>query len=109
MFALVGDDLLRVIGISLAGVRVGGGVLLMLVAIDLVFGRSSAETPGDSGEGDIAVFPLATPIIVGPAAITAVIVKSSEANNRLFPTLLLFAALAVVLLLTWIAMLGVEA
>ena len=45
IFALVGDDLLRFIGISLAGMRVGGGILLMLVAIELVFGH-----PGGSRE-----------------------------------------------------------
>ena len=51
------------------------------------------------------MFPLATPIIVGPAAITAVVVKASEARNHLVPTLIVFAALAVVMLLTWAAML----
>lgn len=112
VFALVGDDLLRVIGISLAGVRVGGGILLMLVAIDLVFGRSHGP-PGpatgdhESARADIAVFPLATPIIAGPAAITAVVVKSSEARNQLLPLLIIFAALALVMLLSWAAMLAV--
>jgi multiple antibiotic resistance protein len=38
VFLILGDDLLRVMGISLAGVRVGGGILLMLVSIKLVFG-----------------------------------------------------------------------
>jgi multiple antibiotic resistance protein len=107
LFALVGDDLLRVIGISLAGVRVGGGILLMLVAIELVFGHPATTTgPGHEHgvQADLAVFPLAMPIIAGPAAITAVVVKSSEANNHLLPTLLLFAALAVVLFLSWAAM-----
>jgi len=77
LFALLGDDLLRVMGISLSGVRVSGGVLLMLVSIDIVFGRSMEPAPAASagapaGPTDISVFPLATPIIAGPGAITAV-------------------------------------
>jgi multiple antibiotic resistance protein len=45
VFALFGDDLLRVIGISLSGVRVGGGILLMLLSIDIVFGRPIGPGP----------------------------------------------------------------
>lgn len=105
VFAIFGDDLLRFIGISVAGVRVGGGILLMLVSIDIVFGRSIGppSRPGGSGQGgagDIAVFPLATPIIAGPGAITAVTVRASEADNALVVTGLLLIVLGVVMLLT---------
>ena len=110
-FALFGDDLLRFIGISLAGVRVGGGILLMLVSIDIVFGRSIGPPPrpGGSGPGgadDIAVFPLATPIIAGPGAITAVTVRASEADNAIVATGLLLIVLGVVMLLTLGALLA---
>jgi len=108
VFALFGDDLLRVIGISLAGVRVGGGILLMLLSIDIVFGRSigppaASADPGEGGRDDISVFPLATPIIAGPGAITTVVVEATEANNGVFQTGLLIAALAAVMLLTYLA------
>ncbi len=73
------------IGISLSGVRVGGGILLMLVSIDIVFGRSIGAPAGHAGPGgddpDLAVFPVATPIIAGPGAITAAIVRGTEAHN----------------------------
>lgn len=111
LFALFGDDLLRVIGISLSGVRVGGGILLLLVSIDIVFGRSIGSTPGDAGADpagarDIAVFPLAMPIIAGPGAITAVVVKSSEANNEVLLTAAIILVLAAVMALTLGAMLA---
>jgi len=111
VFALFGDDLLRFIGISLAGVRVGGGILLMLVSIDIVFGRSIATPsrpggPSPSGAGDIAVFPLATPIIAGPGAITAVTVRASEADNTFVATGLLLIVLGLVMLLTLGALLA---
>src|SRR5436190_20992056 len=109
IFALFGDDLLRGIGISLAGVRVGGGILLMLLSIDIVFGHSigppatASESEGD--RDDISVFPLATPILAGPGAITAVVVRASEASNRFLDTALLLVALAAVMLLTYLGFL----
>ena len=108
VFTVVGDDLLRFIGISLPGVRVGGGILLMLVSIDIVFGRSIGEPSPAAGGGarDIAVFPIATPIIAGPGAITAVTVRASEANNEILTTVLLLAVLGSVMLLTLGALLA---
>jgi multiple antibiotic resistance protein len=107
VFTLVGDDLLRFIGISLPGVRVGGGILLMLVSIDIVFGRSIGEpSPAAGGARDIAVFPIASPIIAGPGAITAVTVRASEANNEILTTVLLLAVLGSVMLLTLGALLA---
>ena len=90
VFALLGDDLLRIIGISLSGVRVGGGILLMLLSIDIVFGRPIGPGPtaaehGADDAADISVFPLATPIIAGPGAITAVVVQATAARNGIWP------------------------
>jgi multiple antibiotic resistance protein len=107
VFTLFGDDLLRFIGISLPGVRVGGGILLMLVSIDIVFGRSiGPPAAGSGGAADIAVFPIATPIIAGPGAITAVTVRASEANNEILTTVLLLAVLGSVMVLTLGALLA---
>jgi multiple antibiotic resistance protein len=105
VFALFGDDLLRVIGISLSGVRVGGGILLMLLSIDIVFGRPigpgrTAAEHGVDEASDISVFPLATPIIAGPGAITAVVVQATEARNDILATALLLAVIAVIMLIT---------
>jgi MarC family membrane protein len=107
-FALFGDDVLRFVGISLSGVRVGGGILLMLVSIDIVFGRSIAS-PSPGAGADIAVFPLATPVIAGPAAITAITVRASEANNDVVTNTVLLAVLGCVMLLTLGALLAAAA
>jgi len=110
VFALFGDDLLRIIGVSLAGVRVSGGILLMLLSIDIVFGRSLRPSAADGGDDeagdDISVFPLATPIVAGPGAITAVVVQATEAGNRWLDTTLLLLTLAVVMLLTFLGFLA---
>jgi multiple antibiotic resistance protein len=113
LFALFGDDLLRGIGISLSGVRVGGGILLMLLSIDIVFGRpigpgpTAAEHRGDDA-GDISVFPLATPMIAGPGAITTVVVQATEARNGFLATVLLIAVIAAIMLLTLGGLLAAE-
>ena len=110
LFALLGDDLLRVIGVSLSGVRVGGGILLMLLSIDIVFGHPIGTTaPGDHGGGDVSVFPLATPMIAGPGAITATVVQATEARNTLSTTVLLLAVLAAVMLITLALLLAASA
>jgi multiple antibiotic resistance protein len=109
VFVLFGDDLLRAIGISLAGVRVGGGILLMLLSIDIVFGRpfraAAAAGEHEIEREDISVFPLATPIIAGPGAITTAVVQATEAGNGILETGLLLLVLAAVMLLTFVAFL----
>jgi len=65
LFALIGEALLATLGISLAALRTGGGILLLLIGIDMVFARSSGSTSTTEEEEqealskqDIAVFPL---------------------------------------------------
>jgi len=104
IFALFGDDLLRIIGVSLAGVRVGGGILLLLLAIDIVFDRPiapPAAADGTSKRPDLSVFPLATPIIAGPAAITTVVVEATEAGNEVVSTAVLLVIVAAVMAITF--------
>jgi multiple antibiotic resistance protein len=109
VFAVFGDDLLHAIGVSLAGVRVGGGILLMLLSIDIVFGRpigpAAAAVEHEIEREDISVFPLATPIIAGPGAITTAVVQATEAGNGILETGLLLLVLAAVMLLTFVAFL----
>ena len=71
LFALVGESLLSALGISLAALRTGGGILLLLIGIDMVFARASGSTSTTDeeeqealGKRDISVFPIATPAAV---------------------------------------------
>ncbi|MFN4090829.1 MAG: MarC family protein [Alphaproteobacteria bacterium] len=79
-FAFLGEPLLRALGIGLPAFRIAGGALLFLLAIDMVFARRTglrATTPGEEAEAaereDVAVFPLAIPLLAGPGAITSVL------------------------------------
>ena len=107
LFALVGDFLLAGLGISLAALRTGGGILLLLIGIDLVFARSSGSTSTTDEEEkeaqskqDISVFPLATPLIAGPGALGAVILLMANAEGELVLQAVVIAALIAILLLT---------
>jgi multiple antibiotic resistance protein len=80
VFAVGGKFILDRLGVTLDGLRVGGGILLMLIAIDLVFGRestASSTTPDETNEAveraDVSVFPLATPLLAGPGALGAIV------------------------------------
>ena len=113
LFALVGDTLLAHLGISLAALRTAGGILLLLIGIDMVFARDSggvSTTADESAEArlkkDISVFPLATPLIAGPGAMGAAILLVANAEGDLARQTVVVGAMLAVLLLTFIALLG---
>ncbi len=113
VFAFLGEPLLTYLGISLAALRASGGILLLLIAIDLVFARESggtSTTPEEEAEAsrrdDISVFPLATPLIAGPGAIGAVILLVANAQGDITRISLVIGALFAVLLITYILMLA---
>lgn len=105
VFALAGEWLLQSLGISLAALRAAGGILLLLIAIDMVFARASGgitttaeEAREAASKQDIAVFPLATPLIAGPGAMGAVILLVANTEGDV--------VLQAVVVMALIAMLG---
>ena len=85
-FALLGEPGLRTLGIGLPAFRIAGGITLLLLAVEMVFEhraqRRSSTAEQLAGEhddaGGVAVFPLAMPLVAGPAAITTVILQVSR-------------------------------
>jgi multiple antibiotic resistance protein len=111
-FAVFGDAMLRLFGITLPALRIAGGILLLLISIDMVFARHSGgtgTTPEEENEAlgreDISVFPLATPLIAGPGAISATILLSTGAGGFTLEWAVVVAALIAILLLCYVAML----
>lgn len=94
-FALIGEPLLGFLGISQAAFRISGGLLLFVIAFEMVFGlrmqRKTSQAHDAANREDnshIAVFPLAIPLISGPGAISATILLASRAPS-IWATILL--------------------
>ena len=112
-FAIFGRMLLDNLGISLAALRTAGGILLTLIGIDMVFARhsggvSTTETEESEarGKNDIAVFPLGTPLIAGAGSMGAAILLMAETKGDFSLQLMVLGALAAVLILTLVALIG---
>ncbi|HEX7964259.1 MAG TPA: MarC family protein [Gammaproteobacteria bacterium] len=89
VFAFIGDWLLTTLGITLPAFRIAGGILLFLIALDMVFARHSGgrSTTGREQEEarhkeDISVFPLAFPLIAGPGALTTILLMVGEGRGN---------------------------
>ena len=114
LFAVGGGAALSLLHVSLAAFRVAGGVLLFLQALTLTFASpglssiSARETADAEQPGDIAVFPLAFPIIAGPGALAAMVLLTGRARTWLeFTAVLLMAGAC--LAITFVAMLTSDA
>ena len=105
LFGLWGKQLLGTLGIDLNSFRIAGGIMLFLIALEMVFEKRTqrredraeqiAKTPEVE---DVSVFPMAMPMIAGPGSIATVMLLMARADG-LYQRLTVFAALATVLVL----------
>jgi multiple antibiotic resistance protein len=110
-FAVLGEDLLGAMGISLDAFRIAGGIMLFLIALDMVFEKrterreSRAEdVKANEAHDDVSIFPMAIPMIAGPGSIASVMLLTSRANGT-EESLIVLGALATVLAGTMLALL----
>ena len=105
-FAALGSVLFRVLGISLGAFRIAGGILLFLLAIDMLRAEPSRQrtSPEEEAEGrdrpDVSIFPLAIPMLAGPGATSTVMVLVSRAE-RAWQYVVVFAGIAITGLITY--------
>ena len=111
VFGVLGNAILGVFGITIPALRTAGGILLLLIAIDMVFARHSGATGTTTEEevesrqrDDISVFPLAMPLLAGPGAISAMVLLATSATNPVDYGLV-FVALIVIMVAAWITLL----
>jgi multiple antibiotic resistance protein len=78
-FAFFGQQILAYLGISLPALQCAGGLLLLLVALELLTGKE--ETPTAGSDVNIALVPLGTPLLAGPGAIVATMVFSQRVHH----------------------------
>ena len=103
-FAFLGSTLLSYLNISFPAFTIGGGIILLIISMEMLFDKRQQrkEDDIDFNSENVSVFPLATPIIAGPAAITSVIVSVSDTGSNFTNQSVGMIALASVLILTFI-------
>ncbi|MFM9828354.1 MAG: MarC family protein [Sphingomonas sp.] len=110
MFALFGQDILGALGISLDSFRIAGGIMLFLIALEMVFEKRTqrredrAQKIIDTPEiEDVSIFPMAMPMIAGPGSIASIMLLMAKGHG-VQRTLVILAALGVILGLTLLAL-----
>lgn len=90
IFTLLGQPLLDEIGVTISALQTAGGIILLMIALDMIFARPTSAfkltEPEDveaHTKDDIAVFPLATPLLAGPGAMSAGILLAANAGDNL--------------------------
>ncbi|MFZ3060916.1 MAG: MarC family protein [Candidatus Methanoperedens sp.] len=107
IFSVLGDIILKLFNITADSLRVAGGVLLFLVAIDMLFARTtresitSEELKDAAQRENISIFPIAMPLLTGPGAITTIIVLIRTAEN-LDSKLLVVGAILLTFIITFL-------
>jgi multiple antibiotic resistance protein len=119
-FALFGRPVLTQLGVSLAALQTAGGIILLTIALEMTLsGRPSststltlkeseeAETKAERRD-EIAVFPLATPLLAGPGAMTSAIVLTAGAHGDVGRVAAVIAALLAIMAVTLVLLLGAQ-
>ncbi len=111
VFALFGEALLHGLGIGLPSFRIAGGVMLFLIALEMVFEKRTqrredraAKVADDPEVEDVSIFPMAMPMIAGPGSIASVMLLMSR-NSGIERSLVVLGAMVSILVLTLIALL----
>ena len=111
VFVLFGEKLLKGLGIDLASFRIAGGIMLFLIALEMVFEKRTqrredraASVTAEEAE-DVSIFPMAMPMIAGPGSIASVMLLMAR-NDGFQQSLVVLGALGLVLALTLVALMA---
>ncbi|MGV3771376.1 MAG: MarC family protein [Verrucomicrobiales bacterium] len=115
-FVMVGQTIFKLLGITLSAFKIAGSIVLLLIAMDMLRARRSAvqetveETDAAAAKEDIAITPLAVPMLAGPGAISTVVLLQTQASGIIqsFALILCIVVVCLVtfLILKWAAVQG---
>jgi multiple antibiotic resistance protein len=114
-FALFGTVIFQVFGVTLAAFRVAGGLLLMLTALDMLRAQhpgtktSAAEAAEGANQDDIAIVPLAMPLLAGPGAIATVMVLMAQHGAGIDAAVPVLAAISITMGLAYLTLRSAQA
>ena len=101
-FSVIGKFILSYLSISLASFRIAGGLILFIIALEMLFNKRQErkEQIANEVKDKVSIFPLAIPILSGPAAITSIIVIMSDIGDNIVYQLVSIASIISVMLIT---------
>jgi multiple antibiotic resistance protein len=117
IFTLLGQPLLDELGVSIGALQTGGGIVLLIIALDMIFAKPTsafkltqpedeeAQTKANTND-DIAVFPLAMPLLAGPGAMSAGILLAANADGDPLALATTVGGLAAVMAVTLLLLLA---
>ncbi len=112
LFAVFGEAFLGALGISLDAFRVAGGIMLFIIALEMVFEKRTErrehrveDVKAHPEHEDISIFPMAIPMIAGPGSIASVMLMTSKSSG-MEQSFVVFGALAVILIVNMFALLA---
>ncbi|MDN5864246.1 MAG: MarC family protein [Gammaproteobacteria bacterium] len=113
VFTFIGSRLLHALSVGLPAFKIAGGILLFLIAIDMIFARQSglrSATVREQEEArfrdDISVFPLAFPLIAGPGSLTTVILLAGNTHGDVWAFVSVLIVIAIMLVITLVSLLA---
>jgi multiple antibiotic resistance protein len=108
-FALAGTYIFKLFGISLPAFEIAGGIILLLIGLDMLEAKRSAtqETGGEAeaavSKDDAGIVPMGIPMLAGPGAITSVMVLVGQAQSK-WQMAAIFGAIALTALICWLVL-----
>jgi multiple antibiotic resistance protein len=111
-FALFGAFIFKVLGVTMSAFRVAGGILLLITALDMLRARSSPTrtSPAEEEEGahkeDVAIVPLAMPLLAGPGSIATVMVLMSKGRTVWISTPVVLTSIALTFVISYFVLRG---
>jgi multiple antibiotic resistance protein len=99
VFALVGQELLVLFGITLPSFQIAGGLVLLLLSIEIIFRGERVDKLAVASAEETAVFPIAFPLLVGPGAITLTMISLQSSG-----LVIALVAIVLVMFLSWIVL-----
>ncbi len=107
IFTFLGQPVLDQLGVTISALQTAGGIILLIIALDMIFARPTSafkltqmEDAEAQTKDDIAVFPLATPLLAGPGAMSAGILLAANAEGNVAALSVIVAALLAVMAIT---------
>lgn len=105
IFAVFGKYILDLLGITTAAMQISGGILLLLVALQLMQDESNPqEEEAKASSVNIALVPMGIPLLAGPGAIVAIMIKAEESGDTLGGILAIIAAFILLHIIEWVVL-----